>query len=109
MPEAPVAERGVALQQRNRADEDDDGKERVAAASESRISGDRGGMTRRDAPVGDGQGRDVDERVERKDDEEEGAEVVKHLDEKVPREADVGRQVGDGEAARGRASARRGM
>lgn len=36
--------------------------------------------------------------MEGKDDEEEGAEVVKHFDEEVPREADVGFQVRDGEA-----------
>lgn len=52
----------------------------------------------RAAPVCDRQGRDVDERVERKDDEKEGAEVVEHLDEEVPREADVGLQVRDCQA-----------
>lgn len=32
-----------------------------------------------------------------KDDEEEGAEVVKHLDEEVPRQPDVGLEVRDGQ------------
>jgi len=54
--------------------------------------------TRQDAPVEDGQGRDIHGRVKGKDDEEEGPEVVKHLDEEVPREADVGGQVGHAEA-----------
>lgn len=39
--------------------------------------------------------------MEGKDDEEKGAEVVKHFDEKVPRQADVGFQVRDGEAVGG--------
>lgn len=46
----------------------------------------------------DGQRDGVDEDVNLKDAEEEEAEVFEHLGEKVPEEADVGRQVGDGEA-----------
>lgn len=86
----------------------------VAAKSGSRL---RGPMRVSDrehgergphAPVRDRDGRDVDERVERKDDEEEGPEVVKHLDEKVPREANVGRQVGDRQAGARERQRRRG-
>ena len=58
--------------------------------------------------VRDRERRDVEQRMEGKDDEEEGAEVVKHFDEEVPREADVGFQVRDGEAVgRQRASTRK--
>ncbi len=77
-PERHIPEGGVALPRRHGADEDEHGLTWIREAEAQR--------------------RNVDEHVELEHAAEEHAEVVKHLGEEVPPHADVGREVGDGEA-----------
>jgi hypothetical protein len=53
---------------------------------------------KRDAPVVVRQWRDVDQRMECENHEEEGPEVVKLFDKEVPREGDRRGKIGDSEA-----------
>lgn len=98
VPEGKVAQSRVALEDGDHANEERRGKERVITVSEHSYNNSQPPCyllrkTEAHAPERDAQWRDVRERVELEDAEEEGAEVVKHLDEKVPVQANVGRQV----------------
>lgn len=76
--EARVGDGRVRLEDGEDAHEDGEGGERLGAQA-------------------DGQAADVGEEVQPEDGEEEAAEGVEDLDEEVPPEADVGREVGERE------------
>lgn len=54
------------------------------------------------SPEFDTQGRDIAGEMKLEDAEEEWSEMIKHFDEKVPPETDVGRQIRAAETVRGK-------